>query len=42
MEEEIAVLVERARASLALFPDNECTRRLGDAPAEFVRMMAAA
>lgn len=42
MEDEIAVLVERARGSLAPFPDNECTRMLGDAPAEFVRMMAAA
>jgi geranylgeranyl pyrophosphate synthase len=42
MEDEIAVLVERARASLAAFPDNERTRILGEAPAEFVRMMAAA
>jgi geranylgeranyl pyrophosphate synthase len=42
MQEEIAALVERARTSLAPFPNNECTRLLGDAPAEFVRMLAAA
>jgi len=42
MEEEIAVLAKRARAALASFPDNENTRMLADAPAEFVRMMAAA
>jgi hypothetical protein len=27
---------------LAPFPDNACTHMLGEAPAEFVRMMAAA
>lgn len=42
MEEEIAVLAERARAALAPFHDNEHARLLGEAPAEFVRMMAAA
>jgi geranylgeranyl pyrophosphate synthase len=42
MTDEIAVLVGRARAALAPFPDNACTHMLGEAPAEFVRMMAAA
>jgi len=37
MEDEIDALVERARAALAPFPDNESTRLLAEAPGEFVR-----
>ena len=37
MEDEIGALVERARAALAPFPDNESTRLLAEAPGEFVR-----
>jgi geranylgeranyl pyrophosphate synthase len=42
MNHEIALLIEQARATLAPFPDNERTRLLGEAPAEFVRAMAPA
>lgn len=35
--EQIGALVGRARAALAPFPDNESTRLLAEAPAEFVR-----
>ena len=36
-EGDIAALVERAKAALEPFPDNESTRVLAEAPAEFVR-----
>jgi geranylgeranyl pyrophosphate synthase len=37
LQGDIAALVERARAALSAFPDNESTRLLAEAPAEFVR-----
>lgn len=36
-EGDIAALLERARAALEPFPDNESTRLLAEAPGEFVR-----
>jgi geranylgeranyl pyrophosphate synthase len=37
LADDITALLERARAALAPFPDNESTRLLAEAPGEFVR-----